>query len=179
MCRSAFALSLCGLVLWGLPASLQAYPWRMHKVQIIYSIKYDDDVQVRTMGPPPSAVRDGLTPKELRTLRDRSLPGYQAKLSDISGAWYVTIYTERVVAGGNGAVRRVSLPPAFCMVHHNYTDRKYLCLFQQQLALGNPPPPYLIGNPGGGGIPLPGVRLKMIVIHSYYPLPGAGGGLIR
>lgn len=178
MNRFVLALSLCGLVLWSLPASLQAYPWRMHKVQITYSIKYDDDVQVRTMGPPPSAIRAGLTPKELQALRDPGLPGYRAKLSDIGGS-YVTIYLERVVVGASGVEKRIALPPAFCQVHHNYGRQKYLCLLQQQMSLGNSPPPYLIGNPGGGGIPLPGVRLKRIVIHSSILLPSAGGGLIR
>lgn len=122
--------------------------------------------------PNPSSVRwvEALNPKDLMALKDAGLPGYRATLQDLGRAMYVTIYLERLVPGPSGTIRRIALPPVFCQVHHNRLSQHYLCLKSQIVGTGNSPPPYLIGDgPLGAGIPLPGVRLKMVLITACFP----------
>lgn len=172
MRRAPLALSLLALLLTSRPASAQWGVRSLHKINVTYAIHYDDDLLVRTRFAPLSAVRAAgraLTPKELRALRDPGLPGYRATRDDLGLAWYVTIYLEKVVPGPGGKVYRKNYPPITCMVHHNRLSQKYLCLNSPRLSAGNSPPPILIGEgPLGLGIPLPNVRLKLVLVHSYY-----------
>jgi len=164
--------SLAALLLVWCPSTALVQARSYHQLHVTYAITYDNDLEVRTDVAPPSEVKANggpLTAKQLHALRDRGEPGYRATLSDLSLAQYVTIYLEKVTIDANGKVTRHAYPPIHGMVHHNRLSTKALVIYQPYFGAGYPPAPYLIGKGNlGTGIPLPNVRLKRVLVHSYY-----------
>jgi hypothetical protein len=166
-------LLACATAILATPAAFAGPP---HAIRETYFILYDEKLEVRTDQAPPSEVKEKgrpLTRKELQALKDEKRPGYRASRPDLLLAKDVTAYLEEEVAAADGKARRVALPPLRCLVHQSRPSDRVLVLYHQVVGYGNPPPPYLVGqgNKGTSGIPLPKVRLKMVLVHSYYTPP--------
>jgi len=139
---------------------------------VIYAITYDEELEVRTDSMPRSAVQKNggpLTSKQRQALRKPGESTYRADISDLTLAAFVTIYLDEPNAetGPGGKPLARHYPPVYCRIHHFRPSQRNLVLYQ--VAPGRSET-LLIGDRGTDrGIPLPGVRLKTIVVHSYYP----------
>lgn len=182
MGRILFFAACCSVL--ASPAPAPAYHPEFHYVHQTYVIFYDDDLNVRTVHAPRSAVkRNGgpLSAKQLDALRDHPKPGeiahkgYQAELSDLTLARFVTIYLEKEVREFGGKTRWVRCPALYCELHHNRPSEKLLVLYAPYTRSGAQPSTLVIGTgkPRTGAqyrnsVALPNVRLKTILVHSYY-----------
>ena len=89
-------------------------------------------------------------------------------------------HVERVLSVADNAAStdgepRIATSWRRCLVHHNRLSSRSLILYHPIVVYGNAPPPYLIGRGDKkvlNAIPLPKVRLKMVLVHSYYTPPG-------
>lgn len=140
---------------------------------VSYVIHYDEGLEVRTDAPPRSAVKANggpLTFKQEQALRDPGRPGYRGDLSDLSGAQFVTLYLEEPDAktGPGGKPLARHYPPIYCIVFFQQSRHQTINL--TQVAPG-PTRTYRIGfGEGGPGLHLPPqVKVKTILVHSYFP----------
>lgn len=172
MGRPALLLLLLSTVFAALPGHRADAKAVRRTRTVIYAITYDEGIEVRTDFPPPSAVKQNggpLTSKQRQALRKPGESTYRADISDLSLAMYVTIYLDEPnaeIGPGKKPLAR-HYPPVYCRVHHNRLSQRNLVLYQ--VAPGRSETILIRDRGTERGIPLPGVRLKMIVVHSYYP----------
>jgi len=168
------------LLLLLLPAAFAAIPGHRADAHVIvngphvtYFVHYDAGLEVRTDEVPRSAIKANggpLTFKQRQALRDTGRPGYRADLSDLIGAQFVTMYLEEPDAetGPGGKLLARHYPPIYCIVTFQRSRQWKLNL--TQVAPG-PSRSYLIGyGEEAPGIHLPPkVKVKTILVHSYFP----------
>ncbi|HEY3787381.1 MAG TPA: hypothetical protein VGL71_00945, partial [Urbifossiella sp.] len=115
MSRSLLLMASVG-VLTGIPAPAPARHITLIDFHQTYDIYYDDNINIRTIHAPLSAVRANggpLTAKQLEALRDHPKPGEPKMLGfagdkyDLGHARIVTIYLEKEIPEFGGKTRWV------------------------------------------------------------------------